>query len=437
MSIVLKFGGSSLTIDGFKLIKNKISELKDYKIIIVLSAINKTTNNLINFSNDHFKLLEEIRIEHLNIIQKLKINPDLFIDDYKKLLDLYNRKDKDDYLDKVNIISYGEILSTKILSEYLKLNKINNELIDAKDIIFTDNNYNNMSFTKFKMKGSFSCNLNKLNKNDCNVKITQGFIASTKNSYPCLLSRGGSDTTASLIAAGIKAIRLEIWTDVDGLFSCDPNIIKNAKLIKETNYKICQSISALGAKVLHPYCIKPCKEKNIPIYIKNSKNPNNNKYTLINNKYNNKYNNKDNNNNNIFLTKRENIHLLDIRSLDMWNNYGILNDIFSKFTLYEVDVDIIVTSPFNISCTINDNKNINNLINNLINYKVKYIENLNIISIITNNIINIDITNIIIKYNNDIHIINYSSDKLSLSYVVNSNIANDFLQELHNKLIEN
>ena len=426
-TIVIKFGGSSLDINGFKLIKNKISELKDYKIIIVLSAINKTTNNLISFSNGNLKILDYIKKEHLNIIQKLKINPDLFIDDYKILLDLYNRKDKDDYLDKVNIISYGEILSTKILSEYLKIHKINNDLIDAKDIILTDSHSDKVSLTNFKMKGSFSCDLNKLNKNKSNVKITQGFIASTKDYYPCLLSRGGSDTTASIIAASIKAERLEIWTDVDGLFSCDPNIIKNAKLIEEINYNICQNISAMGAKVLHPYCIKPCKEKNIPIYIKNSKNPKNNKYTLINS---------NTNNDNIFLTKRENIHLLDIKSLDMWNNYGILNDIFSKFTSYKIDVDLIVTSPFNITCTVDDNKNINNLINNLPKYKINYIENLSIISIITKDIINIDIKDLINKYNNDIHIIHYSSDKLSISYVVNNIIADDFLQELHNRLVE-
>ena len=429
-TIVLKFGGSSLDINGFKLIKNKIIELKDYKIIIVLSAINKTTNNLIKFSNGHLKLLDLIKKEHLNIIKEFKINPELFIEDYNNLLNLYNKKKEnknDVYFDKVKIISYGEILSTKILSEYLKVNKVNNVLIDAKDIILTDSHSDKVSLTNFKMKGSFSCNLNKLNEYNNRILITQGFIACTKDNYPCLLSRGGSDTTASIIASSVGAEKLEIWTDVDGLYSCDPNIIKNAKLIEHINYDICQNISAMGAKVLHPYCIKPCREKNIPIYIKNSKNPNNNKYTLINN---------DKSSNNIFLTKRENIQLLDIKSMDMWKNYGILNDIFSKFTSYKIDVDLIVTSPFNITCTIDDNKNINNLINNLNNYKIKYIENLNIISIITKDIINIEIKDIINKYNNDIHIIHYSSDKLSISYVVNCIIADDFLLELHDRLIE-
>mgnify|MGYP006083933727 CR=1 FL=1 len=424
-TIVLKFGGSSLDVNGYNIIKNRLLNINNQKIIIVLSAIQKTTNNLIELTNGNLNIFDIIKNEHKKLLKDLNLNENILEDDFNKILEFTKLK-KNKIINNINIISYGEILSTIILFEYLKLFNINSDLINAKEIIKCDINFEEINLNNLKMKGKFSCSLTKLNCYKSNIIITQGFIASTKDNYSCLLTRGGSDTTASLIASSIKAEYLEIWSDVNGLYTTDPKLVDNTKLIKNINYSLCQEVAAMGAKILHPYCIDPCKKYNIPIIIKNTKDPNNTNSTLINNNLNNK---------DVFIiTKQSNIYLIEIKSLNMWNNYGILNDIFSKFTQFKIDVDIIVTSPFSISCTINSIDNINNLISSLYNYSVIFKNNIDIVSIVSNNIFNINVSNIINAYNSNIHIVHYSSNKYSLSYVINNNKSKEFINALHNKL---
>ena len=95
------------------------------------------------------------------------------------------------------------------------------------------------------------------------------------------MSRGGSDNTASLIAEKINAEKLEIWTDVDGIYNANPSIIKDANIVEYIDYDLSQELSAMGAKVLHPYCIKPCQRANIPIHIKNTYGSNNKNTILV------------------------------------------------------------------------------------------------------------------------------------------------------------
>ena len=132
-------------------------------------------------------------------------------------------------------------------------------------------------------------------------------------------------------------------TDVDGIYSGDPRIISDVKLIKNISYDLSQELSAMGAKVLHPYSVKPCQEKNIPILIRNTFN-NNSEYTTIcslsklndNQEYNNEY----------VITNHNNITVFEIKSLDMWNQYGFLYHIFGLFSKCHIDINIVITSQF-------------------------------------------------------------------------------------------
>jgi diaminopimelate decarboxylase/aspartate kinase len=181
-----------------------------------------------------------------------------------------------------------------------------------------------------------------------NIYITQGFIASSPKGEPLLLGRGGSDTTGALIANAISAERYEVWTDVDGIYTADPKIF-DAYLIHKIDYELIQELASMGAKVMHPLSIKPCFDKNIPIIVKNTFNDlaEGTRITTIEESVNyTKFT--------MFYAIQKNETLFKIKSLDMWNSVGFLNDIFRKFSENKIDVNIVTTSQFSVSATTNE-----------------------------------------------------------------------------------
>ena len=295
------------------------------------------------------------------------------------------------------------------------------------------------------IKGSFTCNLDNINEyltneNPC-LFITQGFVCNTIDNKACLLTRGGSDTSASIFASKLNAKKMEIWTDVNGIYSGDPKTISNPKLIKYITYNLCQELAAMGAKVLHPYSIKPCQEKNIPILIRNTLDYNSD-YTVIgslsnlpideNNKLEDSY----------IITNQNNITVFEIKSMDMWNQYGFLYHIFGLFSKCHIDVNIVITSQFSVSVTTNADSNKIYRVASLL--EEKYV--LTIYRNCTNvSIVNKDmrvnpyakqINDIIEKINrHNIYIIHESSNHNSISYIMKHDIANEFSQLLHNTII--
>ena len=243
------------------------------------------------------------------------------------------------------------------------------------------------------------------------------------------MSRGGSDTTGSLISSNINASKYQIWTDVNGLYSTDPNLIDNAIIIKSISYDAAQEVSAMGAEILHPYCIRPCSQKNIPIEIKNTYNLNQG-FTTIEESCNIP-------DNTIYcITNQENVTVFKIESLDMWNNYGFVYDIFSKFKYYNVDVNIINTSQFDITTTTNDtDMNKLNLLKTELEkqYNVNIVYNCDLVSIVGENIkkyknLNM-IMNTVIKF--DIKLTSYSSNDMTLSFVINNKDSKNLVKSLH------
>ena len=164
-----------------------------------------------------------------------------------------------DNTNKRQTITFGELLSTKILSEYLNSKNIKNKLVNAGKLIIAEENYNNNEDIFLNCKYNTNIELLISDKSH-NIFITQGFFGSTVNNEPCLLGRGGSDTSASLLAAALNADKLEIWTDVNGIYSADPNIINNAKIINNIGYEQAQELS-LWAQKLCIHIVLPCQNK--------------------------------------------------------------------------------------------------------------------------------------------------------------------------------
>ncbi len=285
--IVCKFGGSSISnSENIKKVKNiLVNKLNnERKIIVVFSAIGNTTDKLIeigemaaNGDESFHKLLEDVFSRHINIINKLfistqKIN-ELVSQYFKNIKDIclgiYYLKDfsqkNSDYL-----ISFGEKLSNLIIYKYLvqDINKKIN-LIDSTKYIITDYNYGNAKIIESKT----NYNLKSLKDDKSDILIVPGFISKNESNFLTTLGRGGGDYTAALLGANLNASLVEIWTDVNGIMSSDPRIVKNSMTIENISYSEMMELSHYGANIIYTPTILPLYNKKIPIIVKNTFNP--------------------------------------------------------------------------------------------------------------------------------------------------------------------
>ena len=261
----------------------------------------------------------------------------------------------------------------------------------------------------------------------------QGFIGYDNISKKTqLLSRGGSDTTATLVGNMLNSKKVYIYTDVDGIYTTDPNIISDAEIITNLDYQMAQELSAMGAKVLHPYSIKPAEEKGIEIHIKNTFNSKS-LGTIIGSIPSEK----------IAVINQKNVNTFHIKSLNMWNNYGFVHDIFKDFSDLGIDVNIITTSQFVVSCTTdnNDIKKLMELYNKLSKrYEVKLFQKSNMISVVGNKIAlnnNFMEKLFLVTKNYQVHITHFSSNHLSISFIVENKDALQLNQDIHDIVVYN
>lgn len=412
---VIKLGGSSQTKKGYDTLINALSKVKT---IIVVSAIKNVTNNLINSNESNIKTVKKL---NLDLLIDLKLESEFLHDELKNL-----QVNPVTIQERINLVSIGETFTAKILNKYLNSKGINSIFYDSIEFI-TCNEENKELFNKGEFNVNSSLIFSKLSS--CDVIVVPGFRGKNLDQKISLMGRGGSDTTGSIISSSLKSDEYQIWTDVNGIYSGDPNKLENVNLINSISYNAAQEISAMGAKVIHPYCIKPCKNNNIPIIIKNTYNILN-KGTIIESN--------DNLENSIYaITNQSNISIFKIESLNMWNNYGFVYDIFSKFKDFNVDVNIINTSQFDITTTTDDNdkEKLEKLKLSLEEkYNVEILHNCDCVSVVGDNIKKYKklnkIMNIIQNY--DIKLTSYSSNDMTLSFIVSKDISIDLSNKIHN-----
>ncbi len=285
---VFKFGGASVKdATGVKNLLKILHSNQSRPLIVVISAMGKTTNALEKvveayFSGDKdiaYNRLEKIKQDHIHIVRDLfgqhipqdlndKIN-NLFVE-VEWVLDETPVKDFDFYYDQ--IVSVGELLSTTIISEYLNRKQLKNQWIDARDLIKTDDRFRaaNVNWDKTRQ---YASSVLKSMFEKCEIIVTQGFIGSTAENYTTTLGREGSDYTAAILANLVDAEEMIVWKDVPGLLNADPKIIPDAILMPHISYKEAIELTYYGATVIHPKTIKPLQNKNIPLKVKSFLDP--------------------------------------------------------------------------------------------------------------------------------------------------------------------
>lgn len=382
---IFKFGGAS--IKDANGVKNLVQVLKNTgydKTLLVVSAMGKTTNafeivvkNYFNNKKELQSSLQDIKKFHNAILLDLFENEkhpvfkniERLFNDVAVFFDRNKSPDYDFIYDQV--VSYGELISTTILSAYLTEKGISANWLDVRDCIKTDTYYRNAKVNWTTTQKQISKNVDKKT-----LYITQGFIASDSNNFTTTLGREGSDYTAAIFAYCLNAESVTIWKDVPGVLNADPRYFENAQLLHQISYQEAIELAFYGASVIHPKTLQPLQRKEIPLFVKSFSQTNNDgtrvgKGIKIKPEI------------PCYIVKKEQV-LLSLSSLDF--SYIVeenISEIFKLLHFYKMKVDVIQNSAISFSvCFDNNYNNLDKLIQNLkAKFKVTCHENVSLYTI--------------------------------------------------------
>lgn len=358
---VFKFGGAS--VKNAEAVKNVASILKRFegeKLLVVISAMDKTTNKLEKVAQAYFykegdfrSALQEVKDFHFKVAEELfgaKQHPiqielnNIFVELEWKLEE-DPIKDYDFEYDQ--IVSFGEILSTKIISAYLSEAGLTNRWIDARDYVKTDNTYRAAKLNWEETNKCISKSL-KPYYEKADLAITQGFIGVTSENFTTTLGREGSDFTAAIFAYCLDADEVVIWKDVPGVLNADPKWFDDTVLIPQMNYHDAVELTYFGTSVIHPKTIKPLQNKGIPLRVRSFVDPES-EGTIINKEpYNLPVPS--------FIFRMDQVLISIIPKDYSFIIEENLRDIFNLFAEHKVKINIMQNSAVSFSVTVDQDK---------------------------------------------------------------------------------
>lgn len=364
--LVYKFGGTSVgSAQRMKQVQDLITQDAEPKIV-VLSAVSGTTNSLVeiteNFasgSDQTIALAQSLKEKYVPLIDELystaegKTKGKEIVEKY--FGDLINILSQPYYnkMEKV-ILAQGELISTHLFTALLLEQGVKAQLLPALDFMYIDEN-GEPDLKQIEER------LSKLltQINDIDIIVTQGFICRNNTGGIDNLRRGGSDYTATLIGAAIKAQEVQIWTDIDGVHNNDPRIVENTRPIAQLSFEEAGELAYFGAKVLHPNCIFPAQQRNVPVRLKNTMNPGA-AGTLITGEKNPQAVKA--------IAVKDGITAIKIKSTRMVLAYGFLRKVFEVFEKYRTPVDMITTSEIAVSLSIDNPEHLEDIIRDISPY---------------------------------------------------------------------
>ncbi|MDR2232830.1 MAG: aspartate kinase [Tannerella sp.] len=360
---ILKFGGTS--VGNAQRIKDVAKLICDgTPKIVVLSAMSGTTNSLVEISDYLYKKNEEGATELISrlLTKYLRTIDELYSTEAYKLQAKeainvnFNHirsfvKEVFTPFEEREILSKGELLSSYMVHYYLLETGIKSALIPALDYMrVNETGEPDSAFIKDKL-------LNLLKENEgADMYITQGYICRNAKGEVDNLGRGGSDYTASLVGAAVRASEIQIWTDIDGMHNNDPRIVKNTSPVRKLNFSEAAELAYFGAKILHPTCIQPAKLNNIPVRLLNTMQPDAPGTTISHETEKAKIK---------AVAAKDNITAIKIKSGRMLLVAGFLRKVFEVFEKHRTPIDLVTTSEVGVSVTIDNDSHLDSIVNEL------------------------------------------------------------------------
>lgn len=452
--IISKFGGTSVSTrknweNILYIAKRHINN--EIKPIIVCSAITQASNTLEQLIKESLigkyqDLYKTLITKYKALANELEVNPSLITNEeemLEKWLTGITLLKQAPSQTKAQILSLGELMVTKLGHQFLNQNGVNCLWFDAREAIIAipDIIGEITNYCASKCSSDYNQELNeKFTHGKEAAIITQGFIGATPNGETVLLGRGGSDTSAALLASIVKATACEIWTDVPGIYTANPHQMPHARLLKKLNYDEAQEIASMGAKVIHPLCIPPVRKANIPMLVKCTMMPDHSGTRI--------YRESDDEAPPIkSVLIKHSITLISIDTISMWQKIGFLADVFNVFKKYGYSIDLIATSESNITLSLDSNDSqpsrtaLEYLLAELnVFCKAKVIEPCSAVSLVGHDIRRVlpQLGSTLELFDNkQVHLMSLASNDLNLTFVVDESQSQKLCQDLHSLLIEN
>ncbi|MBF1585130.1 MAG: aspartate kinase [Prevotella sp.] len=436
---VMKFGGTSVgTASRMKEVASLVTASSE-PTFVVLSAMSGTTNALIEIADYLYKKNPEGANEVINKLEDkyLQHVQDLYSTEEYKLKTKEFLIKKFEYLrsftkdlftsfEEKNIVAQGEIMSTNMVTNYLREKGIKVILLNALDFMRTDKNGEpDSEFIKKELGKAME------QHKDFQIYITQGFIC--RNAYGEVdnLLRGGSDYTASLIGVALSASEIQIWTDIDGMHNNDPRVVKKTEALHQLNFEEAAELAYFGAKILHPTCIQPAKYAGIPVRLKNTMEPEAEGTIIDNTIVKGKIK---------AVAAKDNITAVKIKSSRMLLATGFLRKVFEIFESNQTPIDMITTSEVGVSMSIDSEARLNEIVNELKKYGTVSVDHDMCIVCVVGDLDwkNLGFETLVLEAMKSIPVrmISYGGSNYNISFLINAKDKQRALQQLSDVLFQ-
>ena len=443
--IVMKFGGTS--VQDAKAIDRAASIVRgrlEQRPVVVVSAMAKVTDQLLTMARlagegDRDKAIELCRAlqeRHYDTAGEL-LGTGRFTSFHSELAGEFEALDEllrgivavGEITPRTtdNVASYGEVLSSKLVAAAFSARALDAELVDSRECVVTDGTHMRAAplfeETNARLKEKV-----KPIADAGRVAVMGGFIGATKGGVTTTIGRGGGDFSAAIVGAGLDAERIEIWTDVDGMMTTDPNLCPEARRIKTISFDEAAELAYFGAKVLHPATVLPAVQKNIPVYILNSRNPSCEGTRIAARAPHTR---------NFFkaIAAKKRITIVDVAAPRMLLAHGFLKAIFDAFDRHRIPIDVVSTSEVSVSLTVDSNESIPALAADLAKLAdVKYEGRKAIVCLVGENLretpglaarVFAELTDVKIR------MISQGASEINLTFVIEEDAVPDVVRRLH------
>jgi len=445
--IVAKFGGTSVA-DFEAMNRSADVVLQDASTrLVVLSASAGITNLLVALAEgqqapQRAALLDDIRRIQYAIVDRLQ-RPDVIRDEIDRMIDNISMLSEAASLATSNaltdeLVSHGELMSSLLFVEILRERQVNAEWFDVRKVMRTDDHFGRAVPDVQVLAEQATAQLQPRIAQA--LVITQGFIGSESEGRTTTLGRGGSDYTAALLGEALNAARVDIWTDVPGIYTTDPRVVPTAKRIDEITFEEAAEMATFGAKVLHPATLLPAVRRGIPVFVGSSKDPAAGGTRVCN----------ETRNPPLFraLALRRKQTLLTLHSLNMLHTFGFLAELFNILARHNVSVDLITTSEVSVALTLDTTGSTSTsaslltqaLLTELSSLcRVEVEEDLALVAIIGNELskacgVGKEVFGVLDPFN--LRMICYGASSYNLCFLVPGNDAESVVRTLHRNLFE-
>lgn len=441
----MKFGGTSVgDVAAFERVYRIVSEQIEAQPVVVTSAMTKVTDALL-FAFDlarknepeagydsllpHFERHVEVAEHYLGEDAKKSFYVELekSKSELSEILERVSRRSLPVQLLKDVVVAYGEMLSSRLLTEVLKAKGIKARHADSRRLIVTDEEHGAANPVWNETEKIVQLELKSSIKNG-EVPVMGGFIAASRSGETTTLGRGGSDYSAALIAAALRARELQIWTDVTGVMTCDPRICSEAHTVPVLSYEEAAELAYFGAKVLHPKTIQPAVDFAIPVRVCNSWQPQEVGTMVLSRSGEAPSKIKS-------IASKKGISILRISSARMLGSYGFMSALFQVFERYRTVIDVISTSEVSLALTLDNLDSLEQISNELRRLGDVEVEHNNAVICVVGEGLR-ETSGLAAKLfstisDTNISLISHGASSVNVTFVVKEDVMNDTIKKLH------